>query len=132
MLTTVCGLTSVGTLGYAFFAGAKHGYLVYSGILSAVLLRHQRATIRVLGEWLCEKYFLVKGVAVEYYYKKSGTPRARTEDRGKGGPEEGFEAVQDEDTVGALNQVGAASLANCLISGIAFGITSVGLFGDTE
>jgi len=44
--------------------------------------------------------------------------------------EEEIHAVPPQQVAGALERIGAACLANCFISGIAFGMASIGVLGD--
>jgi len=42
------------------------------------------------------------------------------------------EYVPPEKVTSALEKVGASSLTNCLISGIAFAVASIGVWGDMD
>ena len=135
--TTICGTLSASTLGLAFLLGRKHGYLIYSSILSVVLLRNQIFTVLEIGEWIHDRYQAAKEFAIELYAKKTGrgTSRGRRERRDgspAGWTRNYLSQRPRSETVRALNRVGAASFANCVISGIAFGMASIGVFGDMD
>jgi hypothetical protein len=132
-LTTVCGVVSASSFTYAFLVGAKHGYLVYSGVLSAVLLRNQQETLLHIGYWLHEKYQIAREFTEEYYAKKTGHRISQSKGKSKEPrhrPKDKSQNVPLQQVASALEQVGAASLANCLVSGIAFVMASIGVLGD--
>ena len=131
MMTAVCGTLSVSTLGLAFLFGSKHGYLVYAGATAAILLRNQRETMQEIGDWLRDEYYVAREFISQCTAGKSGRRTvikkpsrkpARTADQ----------HVPPQQVAGALEKLGATSLTNCLVSGIAFGIASIGVFGDMD
>ena len=135
MMTALCGTVSVSSLSLAFIFGAKHGYLVYAGATAAILLRNQRESLREIGHWIKDRYYLAKEVAAEYYARKT---MHRTTRRGGPANEERTSPMQVEtplspqEVTGSLEELGAASLANCLVSGFAFTIASIGVLGDMD
>jgi hypothetical protein len=131
MMTAICGTVSVTTLSLAFLFGSKHGYLVYAGATSAILLRNQRQTIQEIGEWIKDEYYLLKEFIFQYAAhkrsRKPGQPVKKPSTKTVRGVETQLPASQ---VAGALEKLGATSLTNCLVSGIAFAIASIGVFGD--
>jgi hypothetical protein len=135
-MTAVCGTVSAGTLGLAFIFGAKHGYLVYAGVTSAVLLRNQADTFREIGAWLKEGYEVTKEFVLEFEARRKAkytahhrhVPRPATPHRTSRTAQ--FPYLPNAQVPGALEKLGAMSLANCLVSGFAFGIASIGVLGD--
>jgi hypothetical protein len=124
---------SASSFGLAFILGAKHGYLVYTSALSAVLLRNQAETLLQIGFWILERYEATKEFTLEYCAKKTGREFHRPrEEPGKARQDrqERSQSVPPQQVAGALERVGAACLANCLVSGIGFGMASVGVLGD--
>lgn len=129
LLTTICGTVSAGSFGIAFVLGARHGYLVYTGILSAVLLRNQRDTFLQIGSWLKDQYEVTKEFAIELYAKKMRRNVNRHKET-REQHEKKVHTIPTERVAGVLERIGAACLANCLVSGIAFGMASIGVLGD--
>jgi hypothetical protein len=134
MMTAACGTVSVATLGLAFLFGAKHPYLLYAGATTAILLRNQRQAIQDLGEWLRDEYHFMKEFISEYTARSDGHRTARSSKKpsrnaGKTAAEPEIPPAQ---VAGALEKLGAASLTNCLVAGIAFGIASIGVYGDVD
>jgi hypothetical protein len=133
MMTAVCGTVSVSTLGLAFLLGSKHGYLVYAGATAAILLRNQRQTMQEIGEWFKEGYFAMNEVISQYMALKTGRKTFRTVKKSTKKTTRAPEPqLPIQQVAGALEKVGATSLTNCLVSGIAFGIATVGVFGDMD
>lgn len=134
MMTAACGTVSVATLGLAFLFGTKHPYLLYAGATTALLLRNQRQAIQDLGEWINDEYHFVKEFISEYTPRSS---RHRTDRPSKKASRKTGKTVTEPEmpaaqVAGALEKLGAASLTNCLVAGIAFGIASIGVYGDVE
>jgi hypothetical protein len=134
MMTAACGTVSVATLGLAFLFGTKHPYLIYAAATTALLLRDQRQAIQELGEWIKDEYYVMKDFITEYAARGSGHRTARpskksSKNTGKTVTEP---VIPPEQVAGALEKLGAASLTNCLVAGIAFGIASIGVYGDME
>lgn len=134
-MTAVCGTVSLGTLGLAFIFGAKHGYLVYASVTSSILLRNQTETLREVGTWLKEGYIMTKEFIIEFHARRnaqpqcghrhaihSATPKRTT-------PRTTVD-LPTQQVVDCLEKLGATSLANCIVSGFAFGIASIGVLGD--
>jgi hypothetical protein len=135
LMTAVCGTVSVGTLGLAFIFGAKHGYLVYAGITSAVLLRNQTETICEIGAWLKEGYEVTKEFVLEFEARRKAKSTAHRHIHRPATPHRTARTAQvphlpHAQVAGALEKLGAMSLANCVVSGFAFGIASIGVLGD--
>ena len=134
MMTAICGTVSVTTLGLAFLFGSKHGYLVYAGATTAILLRNQRQTLQEIGEWIMDEFYFAKEFIFQYAAHKTGNrttrPVVRKSSRKPARTaEKQFPASQ---VASALEKLGATSLTNCVVSAIAFGIASVGVFGDMD
>jgi hypothetical protein len=135
MMTAVCGTISASTLGLAFIFGAKHGYLVYAAVTSAILLRNQQEALRDIREWIKDRYYLAKEVILEYHGRKTSqkTGRQSSKPSRKAGKTVHTETLlPPQQVAGALEKLGAKSLTNCLVSGIAFGIASIGVLGDMD
>ena len=131
-MTAICGTFSVTTLGLAFLFGSKHGYLVYAGATTAFLLRNQRQTIQEIGEWIKGEYYLLKEFLFQYAARKTGKTNRRVKQPYKSPVRKAEAQLPASHVVDALEKLGAASLTNCLVSGIAFGIASIGVFGDMD
>jgi hypothetical protein len=142
MMTAVCGTLSVSTLSLAFLFGAKHGYLVYASAASAVLLRNQQEAMLNIKHWVKSQYQITKEFIQEYYARKTDqrtgrqfrTPARRAQGQYQAmaasipaNPQLPPNQVENE-----LEKLGASSLANCAVSGIAFVIVSIGVLGDME
>ena len=134
MMTAVCGTLSVTTLGLAFLFGPKHGYLLYSGATAAILLRNQRQTLQEFGNWLKDEYFIAKEFILQYTAKKTGAHRPVVKKSSRNVAERTTESPykSPQQVTDALEKVGATSLTNCLVSGIGFGIASIGVLGDMD
>lgn len=133
MMTAICGTISISSLSLAFLFGKKHLYLVYATIGSAMLLRHQREALLQLGLLIKQQYYIGREFISEYVARKSNKRekrpfRAPVEPRLS--PSEPL--LPPQEVEGALEQLGASSLANCLVSGVAFGIATIGVFGDVD
>ena len=133
MMTAVCGTVSASALGLAFFFGAKHGYLIYASVTSAILLRNQQQTLREIGEWLKDRYYFAKELFLEYHARKLSQENSRPVSK----PTKHMAKTISRDPLlppqqvtSALEKLGAKSLTNCLVSGIAFGIAMIGVLGD--
>jgi hypothetical protein len=135
MMTTICGGVSATTLGLAFIFGTKHPYLVYASTVSALLLRNQRQALQDIADYIVDQYEVTKEFVIEYYEDKRAQ---RTRRPGKPitrrpvNARQGDRVVPAQQTPGALERLGASSLANFVVSGIAFGIATIGVFGDTD
>jgi hypothetical protein len=130
-MTAVCGTLSVSTLGLAFLFGSKHGYLVYAGATAAILLRNQRGTMQEIADWLKDEYYVAKEFISQYTAGKSGHRTVIKKSSRK--PMKPVDIhMPPQQVAGALEKLGAASLTNCLVSGIAFTIASIGVFGDMD
>jgi len=132
-MTAVCGTISVSSLSLAFLFGKKHLYLVYATIGSAILLRNQREALLQLGLWIRQQYYIGREFISEYVARKSH----KREKRPFRAPVEPRLSTTEpllppQEVEGALEQLGASSLANCLMSGMAFGIATIGVFGDMD
>jgi hypothetical protein len=81
-----------------------------------------------------EEYYLSKEFLATYFAKKLGTrnPRPSKPLSASKKPAKSMIQVPPEQVAGALEMVGASSLTNCLISGIAFAIASIGVWGDMD
>jgi len=134
MLTTLCGTFSVASLGLAFILGSKHGYLVYAGATAALLLRNQQQAYQDIREWLRDEYFAMKEFVMEYAALKTGQKRPAQSKKSsrKSGKTAGQQQLLPQQVASAMEKLGATSLTNCLVSGIAFGIASIGVFGDMD
>jgi hypothetical protein len=142
MMTAVCGTLSVSTLSLAFLFGAKHGYLVYASAASAVLLRNQRETILNITQWIKSRYQTTKEFIQEYYAQKTNGNAERYVRMYSRQTQEQYQAMfgsipatlqlPPNQVESELEKLGAASLANCGVSGIAFVIVSIGVLGDME
>ena len=131
MMTAICGTLSVSTLGLAFLFGSKHGYLVYAGATAAILLRNQRETIQEIGDWLRDEYYVVREFISQYAAGKSGR-RTVIKKASKKPARTSDQHLPPQQVASALEKLGATSLTNCLVSGLAFGIASIGVFGDMD
>ena len=134
-MTALCGTISVSSLSLAFLFGAKHGYLVYAGATAAILLRNQKEALKEIGYWIKDKYYLTKEVALEYYARKTirgKIPAKPSSERASRMLVHVDPQLSPQQVTGALEKLGATSLANCMVSGIAFGIASIGIFGDVD
>ena len=131
MMTAICGTLSVSTLGFAFLFGSKHGYLVYAGATAAILLRNQRETMQEIANWLKDEYYVAREFISQYTARKSGRRTViKKSSRKPAGTAD--QPLPPQQVAGALEKLGATSLTNCLVSGIAFGIASIGVFGDLD
>ena len=141
VMTVLCGTVSTATFALTFcFSNRRHPYLLYTSTLAAFLLRNQRHTLRNLGRWLEEEYHLAKEFALEYTAHKSRRrPSNSRANRPSNRPTR--RAVQEtqpqaqlppEQLTLALEKLGASSLTNCLLSGIAFASATIGVFGDMD
>ena len=133
MMTAVCGTVSATTLGLAFIFGNKHPYLVYASTVSAILLRNQCQALEDIVAYAKDRYEITKEFALEYYARKT-SQRSRRPAKATRKPvaARGVALVPSHQVAGALERLGASSLANFVVSGIAFGIATVGVFGDME
>ena len=141
-MTAVCGTLSVSTLSLAFLFGAKHGYLVYASAASAVLLRNQQEAMLNIKHWVKSQYQITKEFIQEYYARKTDRrtgPQSRmAAQRAQGRYQAMATSLQanlqlpPNQVESELEKLGALSLANCAVSGIAFVIVSVGVLGDME
>jgi hypothetical protein len=142
MMTAVCGTLSVSTLGLAFLFGAKHGYLVYASAASAVLLRNQQEAILNIKHWVKSQYQTMKEFIQEYYARKTdrrtgrqfrtAARRAQGQYQAMGSSIPAITQLPPNQVESELEKLGASSLANCAVSGIAFVIVSIGVLGDME
>jgi len=136
MMTAICGTVSASILGLAFIFGTKHPYLVYASAVSAVLLRNQRQALEDIAIYIKDQYEVIKEFVLEYYARKTaerkGRPIARTTTKRRVYPTQGVTLVASQQVAGALERLGASSLANFVVSGIAFGIATIGVFGDMD
>jgi|SRR5277367_2066997 hypothetical protein len=141
MMTVLCGTVSTATFALTFcFGSRRHPYLLYTSTVAAFLLRNQRHTLRNLGIWLKDEYHLAKEFVLEYTAQKSRRrPSNSRASRPSNRPTR--RAVQEplppsqvppEQLILALEKLGASSLTNCLVSGIAFTLATIGLFGDMD
>ena len=132
IMTTVCGTISATTLGLAFVFGTKHPYLLYTGATAAFLLRNQRQTLENIFGWLKDEYNLFKDVLLEYRAQKIGQKSSRRSVKSKqpATTEQPSDRPSPQEVTVALEKLGAASLTNCLLSGIAFAAATIGVYGD--
>lgn len=141
-MTAACGTLSVSTLSLAFLFGAKHGYLVYASAVSAILLRNQQETFLNIKQWAISQYKVTKEVIQEYYARKRTRRTGRQFRTYVRRTQENYQGVftaavpsllfSPNKVTSELEKLGAASLANCAVSGIAFIIVSIGVLGDME
>jgi hypothetical protein len=140
MMTAVCGTLSVSTLSLAFLFGAKHGYLVYASAASAVLLRNQQEAMLNIKHWVKSQYQITKEFIQEYYAQKTDrrtgrqfwTAARRAEYQAIATSLQANVQLPPNQVESELEKLGASSLANCAVSGIAFVIVSIGVLGDME
>lgn len=136
MMTAVCGAVSVSTLSLAFIFGTHHPYLVYASAISAVLLRNQRPALEDIAIYIKDQYEVAKDFLLEYCARKTaqrtGRPVARVAPKRRLYPTQGVTLVASQQVDGALEGLGASSLANFVVSGTAFGIATIGVFGDMD
>lgn len=134
-MTAVCGTVSATTLGLAFIFGTKHPYLVYASTTAAILLRNQRQALEDIALYFKDLYEVTKEFAMEYYAQKTSQRPGRSTRVSARRPvraTHGFTLIPPQQVAGALERLGASSLANFVVSGIAFGIATVGVFGDMD
>ena len=141
MMTVLCGTVSTATFALTFcFGSRRHPYLLYMSTLAALLLRNQRQTVQSLGRWLKDEYYLAKDFLLDYSAHKSHRrPSNSRANRPSNRPSR--RAVQEPPPVPllppdqltlALEKLGASSLTNCFLSGIAFALATIGVFGDMD
>ena len=137
MMTVLCGTVSTASFALAFCVGRRHPYLLYTSAIAALLLRNQRQTLRSLGNWLKDEYHLAKEFVRENTAHKSRR-RASNSRANKPSNRATVQGVQSqpqlppEQLTLALEKLGASSLTNCLVSGIAFTLATIGVFGDMD
>ena len=141
MMTVLCGTVSTTTFALTFcFGSRRHPYLLYTSTLAAFLLRNHRQNLRNLGRWLKDEYYLAKEFLLEYSAQKSrrhpsnsraNRPSNRPSRRALQESRPMPQLPPDQLTL-ALEKLGASSLTNCFISGMAFALATIGLFGDMD